>query len=72
MSPTAVGNGYCLDGHPTTPPVVMLRAVGPYGNLYAQVPTACGLNPLAHWFTVRKFCPIRANSADSAYSRDGA
>jgi len=29
MGPTAAGNGYCLDGHPATPPMVMLRASRP-------------------------------------------
>ena len=52
--PTAVGNGYCLEGHPAIPPMVMIHAVGVLDYLYAQVPTAFGLAARAYCFTARK------------------
>jgi hypothetical protein len=50
-----------LMGHPATSPTLMLRAVGPYGNLYARVPTAWGLAALAHSLKVPSFVGLESN-----------
>jgi hypothetical protein len=57
MSPAALGNGHYLEGHSTSPRV-MIPATVPSTKLHAQVPTASGLISLRSLLVLYKYCRI--------------